>query len=152
MFGVSVVDAMLSYNYEQNASLSVAEFASNLALLLIFNQLDGHVVEGRRRSSVPVQCNAHPLRRQLSQLKIYEGMIGSKEGVCQKCSVCAARGERHNAHYYCVSCSDESSNSIVAVCGHPSMDLHVPATQFTVRMPSNHFNCKLDTACMTVKQ
>ena len=50
MFGMPVVDAMLSYNYEQNASLSVTEFASNLALLLIFNQLDV-VVEGRRRSS-----------------------------------------------------------------------------------------------------
>ena len=49
MFGVTVVDAMLSYNYEQNASLSVTEFASNLALLLIFNQLDGHDVEEGRR-------------------------------------------------------------------------------------------------------
>eukprot|EP00731_Ephydatia_muelleri_P015330 Em0008g1050a len=130
MFGVTVVDAMLSYNYEQNASLSVTEFASNLAMLLIFNQLDGHdVEEGRRRSSdflqspvalVPVQFSAHPLRR-LSQLKAYDGTKGSKEGVRRKCSVCATRGERHNAHYYCVSCSDESSNSIVVVCGHGTL-------------------------------
>ena len=130
MFGVTVVDAMLSYNYEQNASLSVTEFASNLAMLLIFNQLDGHdLEEGRRRSSdflqspvalVPVQFSAHPLRR-LSQLKAYDGTKGCKEGVRRKCSVCATRGERHNAHYYCVSCSDESSNSIVVVCGHGTL-------------------------------
>ena len=51
MLGMPVVDAMLSYNYEQNASLSVTEFASNLALLLIFNQLDGHLLLERRRRS-----------------------------------------------------------------------------------------------------
>ena len=101
MFGVTVVDLMLSYSYEQNASLSVTEFASKLASLLSFNQLDGHdVEEGRRRSSdflqslvalVPVQYNAHPLRR-WSQLKTYEGTKRSK-GVHRKCCVCSSREE-----------------------------------------------------------
>ena len=45
MFGVTVVDVMLSYNYRQNASLSATEFTGNLALLY---QLDGHNVEEGR--------------------------------------------------------------------------------------------------------
>ena len=70
--------------------------------------------------SVPVTpFEAHPLRR-MSQLSLYKGKMRQK-GARRKCVSCAARGEKRNAHFYCVTCTDEQRGIVVAVCGHGSV-------------------------------
>ena len=104
---------------------------------LIFYEFDGYVPENYHRRlssdsnaelsgeslSMSVPCavpyNAHLLKSLLS-LPLYQDHVGSKEGARRKCSVCSAEGKRNNAHYYCVTCSDISKNSIVAIIGHLS--------------------------------
>ena len=138
LFGVIVINAMLAYNFEHSTNpKTVDEFANDLSLSLIFNEFDGHVPENEQRrlssdsnaelsgesSNMSVPCavpfNAHLLKSLLS-LPLYQDHVGSKEGACRKCSVCSAKGKRNNAHHYCVTCSDISKNSIVAICGHQS--------------------------------
>ncbi|KAL5488763.1 hypothetical protein EMCRGX_G017752 [Ephydatia muelleri] len=129
--GITVIDAMLAYNYEHRVDAkSVEDFANDLALCLIFNKFDGYELVSRRRLSdepiaaeppIPVvSFEAHPLKSLLTLPK-YKKNIGSKEGARRKCYVCAAQGKRHNAHYFCVTCSDVSQGSIVVICGHNSL-------------------------------
>ena len=110
------------------------DFVNELALSLIFNEMEGYdTVQQRRQSgeSVPptapppvphmaIPFHAHPLRK-LSQLSMYKGKVLAKEGARRrKCMCCNARGEKCNAYFYCATCSDESRGAIVAVCGHGS--------------------------------
>ena len=129
--GITVIDAMLAYNYERRVNAkSVEDFANDLALSLICNKFDGYELVSRRRlsdepiaaePSIPVvPFEAHPLKCLLTLPK-YKKNIGSKEGARRKCYVCAAQGKRHNAHYFCVTCSDVSQGSIVVICGHNSL-------------------------------
>ena len=131
-FGIIVTDALLAYNYEHSTStMTVHEFANDLASSLIFNHFDGHVPEQSQRrrqssesitepSSNPVDpFISHPVRS-LVLLPAYQSKKGSKEGARCKCSVFAAHGKRRNAHYYCEACSDISKGSFVLICGHQS--------------------------------
>ena len=129
--GITVIDAMLAYNYERRVDAkSVEDFANDLALSLIFNKFDGYeLVSQSRLSDEPIAAEppipvvpfeAHPLKSLLTLPK-YKKNIGSKEGARRKCYVCAAQGKRHNAHYFCVTCSDVSQGSIVVICGHNSL-------------------------------
>ena len=131
--GIIVSDALIAYNYEYSVSHTMRDFVNELALSLIFNEMEGHdTVQQRRQSgeSVPptapppvphmaIPFHAHPLRK-LVQLSLYKGKVLAKEGARRKCVSCNTRGEKRNAHFYCATCSDESREQIVAVCGHGS--------------------------------
>lgn len=130
-FGITVIDAMLAYNYERRVDAkSVEDFTNDLALSLVFNKFDGYELVSRRRLSdepiaaeppIPVVPFEAHLLKSLLTLPLYKENIGSKEGARRKCYVCAAQGKRHNAHYFCVTCSDVSQGSIVVICGHNSL-------------------------------
>eukprot|EP00731_Ephydatia_muelleri_P003545 Em0001g3545a len=88
--GITVIDAMLAYNYERRVDAkSVEDFANDLALSLIFNKFDGYELVSRRRLSdepiaaeppIPaVPFEAHPLKSLLTLPK-YKKNIGSKKG------------------------------------------------------------------------
>ena len=101
-----------------------------LLCLSFSTKFDGYELVSRRRLSdepiaaeppIPVvPFEAHPLKSLLTLPK-YKKNIGSKEGARRKCYVCAAQRKRHNAHYFCVTCSDVSQGSIVVICGHNSL-------------------------------
>ena len=89
---------------------------------------------------------SHPLRS-LVLLPAYQSKKGSKEGARRKCSVCAAHGKRHNAHYYCEACSDISNGSLIVICGHQS-ERALLATPFIVEM---HPKCtEIILCCISV--
>ena len=51
-FGITVIDAMLAYNYEHRVDAkSVEDFANDLALSVVFNKFDGYEFVSRRRLS-----------------------------------------------------------------------------------------------------
>eukprot|EP00731_Ephydatia_muelleri_P006247 Em0003g495a len=123
--GITVIDAMLAYNYERRVDAkSVEDFANDLALSLICNKFDGYELVSRRRMSdepiaaepsIPVvPFEAHPLKCLLTLPK-YKKNIGSKEGARRKCYVCAAQGKRHNAHYF------SDGNGKIFPCSSPSI-------------------------------
>ena len=123
-----VTDAFIAYNYEHRSEMTIRNFVKEVTISLLFNTFDGSDMVPQRQqsrdehpSTVPVTpFEAHPLRC-LSQLSLYKGKMRHKEGAHRKCVSCAARGEKRNAHFYCVTCTDEQRGIIVAVCGHGSV-------------------------------
>ncbi|KAL5500807.1 hypothetical protein EMCRGX_G012412 [Ephydatia muelleri] len=88
--GITVIDAMLAYNYERRVDAkSVEDFANDLALSLIFNKFDGYELVSRRRLSdepiaaeppIPVvPFETHPLKSLLTLPK-YKKNIGQRKG------------------------------------------------------------------------
>ena len=122
-----VTDVFIAYNYEHHSEMTIRNFVKEVTISLLFNKFDGSdMVPQRRQSrdehppSVPVTpFEAHPLRC-LSQLSLYKGKMHYKEGARSKSVSCAARGEKHNAHFYCATCIDEQWGIVVAV-GHGSV-------------------------------
>ena len=108
-----VTGTFIAYNYEHRSEMTIQNFVKEVTISLLFNTFDdSDMVPQRRRSrdehppSVPVTpFEAHPLQR-LSQLSLYKGKMRQK-GARRKCVSCATRGEKRNAHFYRVTCTDE---------------------------------------------
>ena len=61
LFGVTVTDALIAYNYEHSASHTMRDFVNELALSLIFNEMEGYdTVQQRRQFGESVPPTAPP--------------------------------------------------------------------------------------------